>query len=92
MIKVKLDTTQAKKTRVDIEKDGKIILSTVGESPLPTIDKALKQAHLDLEDIECFISNPGPGSFTGVRIGAAVVNSLNLALGKKAPLIKPIYD
>jgi len=92
MITLLLDTTQARKSRVEINKDGKTLIVVLGESPLPTIDKALADCHLSLSKIDEFSSNPGPGSFTGVRIGAAVINTLNFALGKDVPLIEPIYD
>ncbi len=92
MITLKLDTTEAKKARVEITKDDQKLLVSLGESPLPTIDKALSEAHIKLTEIDQFTSNPGPGSFTGVRIGAAVVNTLNYALNKNVELIEPLYE
>ncbi len=89
---LKLDTTEARKSRVEITKDGQKTIVVLGESPLQTIDKALTQSNLSLNDIDEFNSNPGPGSFTGVRIGAAVINTLNFALNKTADLIEPIYQ
>ena len=54
----------------------------------------------DFSDISEIVFMAGPGSFTGLRIGAAVVNALaselNVPLydhlGNKVPVILPIYD
>ena len=54
----------------------------------------------DFSDIAEITFMSGPGSFTGLRIGAAVVNALaselNVPLydhlGNKVPVILPIYD
>lgn len=43
---------------------------------LPMIDNALKQAALEISDIDCFAVNSGPGSFTGIRIGVSVIKGL----------------
>ncbi len=91
MIIVKLDTTEARKARVEIIKDQQKLIVILGDSPLPTIQKALFDSKLELKDIDQFESDPGPGSFTGVRIGAAVANALNFALNKEVGLIKPVY-
>lgn len=91
MIKLYIDTTTAKKSKITIFKNSQILSEIEGESPLITINQALKEASLNLTAIDIFESNPGPGSYTGVRIGAAVVNTLNFALGKKVELVEPIY-
>lgn len=49
------------------------------------IDKLLKGQHRDWSDIEGVVCYRGPGSFTGLRIGLSVANSLSYALG--APII-----
>ena len=38
---------------------------------------------LHLRDIDCYAAAAGPGSFTGIRIGLAVVKSLAEAHGKR---------
>jgi tRNA threonylcarbamoyladenosine biosynthesis protein TsaB len=48
-----------------------------------TIQNLLKENDLSLDDVEIIGANPGPGSFTGLRIGAAVSNILNWVSGKK---------
>jgi tRNA threonylcarbamoyladenosine biosynthesis protein TsaB len=44
-----------------------------------TIENLLKDSHVAWEDITGVAYYAGPGSFTGLRIGAAVVNALALA-------------
>lgn len=47
---------------------------------IPQIDKLLKKAKLKLRDIGCIAFSKGPGSLTALRIGAATVKGLALAL------------
>jgi len=60
---------------------------------LPLIDEILKTHKLKLNDLTAIQANPGPGSFTGIRVGLTVANTLafllkipvnNLPLGKLA--------
>lgn len=51
---------------------------------LPMIDSTLKNAEIQLSDIDFFACSVGPGSFTGVRIGVAAVKGLCDGLSKKA--------
>ena len=85
-MKIKLDTTLAKKAKASLIQKGKTLDLVETDSPLTSIDKLLKKNGLKLEDIEEFDFNPGPGSFTGIRVGSAVTQTLNWALGRK---IKP---
>lgn len=85
--------------------DGKILASEQAESQLkhaetivPAIQKALEDAGLTLSDMDYFAVDIGPGSFTGIRIGVAVVNALAYANGKKVipidafrVLAEPLY-
>ena len=52
---------------------------------LPMISDMLKNAGLSLSDLDAVAVSAGPGSFTGLRIGAATAKGLCLALEK--PLI-----
>lgn len=69
-----------------------------GEIVLSLIDKLLKEHRIKLEDITQISVNEGPGSFTGLRIGAAVANTLSYALkipvnGKKiGEIVEPTYE
>lgn len=82
-MKINLDTSVAKKAEAQLIQKGKILDSVETDSPLTSIDKLLKKNNLKLEDIEEFDFNPGPGSFTGIRVGSAVAQTLNWALGRK---------
>ena len=51
---------------------------THSETLLPMIDTALKDAGLTVDDLDVLGVTNGPGSFTGLRIGLAVVKGLAL--------------
>ncbi len=48
---------------------------------LPFIDEVLKKNKLSTSDIKEIEVNTGPGSFTGLRIGVAIANTLGWSLG-----------
>ncbi|MBO7151144.1 MAG: tRNA (adenosine(37)-N6)-threonylcarbamoyltransferase complex dimerization subunit type 1 TsaB, partial [Clostridia bacterium] len=52
---------------------------------LPMVEDALKNCSLSIDDIDLFAATAGPGSFTGVRIGAAVLKGL--AFGSDKPCV-----
>ena len=58
---------------------------THSQTLLPMLDEIVKMLGLDLETIDAIAAARGPGSFTGLRIGAATAKGLGLAL--KKPLI-----
>lgn len=49
---------------------------------MPMVDNALRQADMNINEIDAFCVNAGPGSFTGIRIGVAAVKGLALAENK----------
>lgn len=49
---------------------------------LPAVDFLLRQADLELEDIDAFSAALGPGSFTGLRIGLSIMEGFSLATGR----------
>ena len=55
------------------------------ETLLPTVEFLLKSCGVTVDDIDLFACTAGPGSFTGVRIGAATVKGL--AFGKGKPCV-----
>jgi len=48
---------------------------------LPFIDEVLKKEGKSVKDITEIEVNCGPGSFTGLRVGVSVANTLGWALG-----------
>ena len=55
---------------------------THSEALLPLVEQLLTRAHLTPADIDIFAAAQGPGSFTGVRIGAATIKGLAFGRGK----------
>lgn len=49
---------------------------------IPMLDEMLNKAELSLEDASLFAVASGPGSFTGLRIGAASAKGLSFALDR----------
>ncbi len=58
---------------------------TQSELLLPMAEDLLKSLKIDFEDIELYAAAVGPGSFTGVRIGTAIIKGL--AFGKNIPCV-----
>lgn len=58
---------------------------THSQTLLPMLDELKKAVSLDLSALDAIAVAAGPGSFTGLRIGAATAKGLGLALDK--PLI-----
>jgi tRNA threonylcarbamoyladenosine biosynthesis protein TsaB len=57
--------------------------NTHSQTLLPIVEQVLKITETSLDDVDLFACSTGPGSFTGVRIGAALV--MGLAFGKGIP-------
>ena len=86
-----IDTT-AGVASVAITENGKIISqfsldsgNTHSRTLLPMISSSLKALSLTASDIDLYAVSAGPGSFTGVRIGAATVKGL--AFAKDTPCV-----
>ena len=65
---------------------------THSETLLPMIDTILKAANVDMESIDMIAVAAGPGSFTGLRIGASTVKGLGLALDKEVIMVQDALD
>lgn len=101
---ITIDTADNKKITIGLDKNGKkikvssksVILRS--EATLPLINKILKENKLRIEEIDEIRVNEGPGSYTGLRVGAAIANALGFLLkisvnGKKiGELARPVYN
>ena len=59
---------------------------THSQTLLPMVDELRKMTELDLSSLDAIAIASGPGSFTGLRIGAATAKGMGLALEK--PLVE----
>ncbi len=69
--------------------DGRLICENIlnhkkthSEKIMPMIDQILKDAEIDIGDIDLFAVANGPGSFTGLRIGVSTIKALAHATNK----------
>lgn len=97
-----IDTSNSQKTLVRLSRGEKVTEQEESsgkkrkQTVLPLVDKLLKSEGISLKDIDEIQVNEGPGSFTGLRIGVAIANTLAHVLGipingKKNQLVEPIY-
>ena len=56
---------------------------THSQTLMPMIDHMLTAINFDKSDIDAIAASSGPGSFTGLRIGAAAAKGMAFALGVK---------
>lgn len=88
-MKILIDTTVSKKATVSLFRGQKLITQKEGDSPLELIAKILKENQLTIKEVDFELKNE-PGSYTGLKVGAAIVNALNFTLGKKE-MVTPKY-
>lgn len=67
---------------------------------LQIVESLLEKHGLTIHDLDSIEVNPGPGSFTGVRVGVAIANALSFALhipvnnilvSKDDTVVEPLY-
>lgn len=98
-----IDTSDNQKAIVILKIQNKeykkeVIGERKGQTVLTLIDDILKENKLKLSDLSGIEVNTGPGSFTGVRIGAAIANALGFVLkipvnGKRiGEQVDPVYN
>jgi len=102
-MKLKINTSEAKTVEIELIESKNIRNKLVKKQKLgsqvvlPLISQILKKNKVKLQDLTEIEVNPGPGSFTGTRVGITVANTLRFLLnipvnGKKGKIIKPIYS
>ncbi len=81
-----IDTTHPKEVTISLKQDNQVVVSQTDHNQfgsqilLPLIIKVLAEKKLKLTDLTAIEVNPGPGSFTGIRVGAAVAQALGQIL------------
>lgn len=87
-MKLYIDTSDREKIVIGLDDKMFETVSKKGSSQklLPFIDEVLKKNKKSLVDITEIQVNTGPGSFTGLRVGVAVANTLGWVL--KVPVNK----
>lgn len=81
-----IDTKDRKVITVSLKKEGEIIKSLSEENEygsqvlLPLITKLLKKENIEFKDLTAVEVEEGPGSFTGLKVGASVAQALGFAL------------
>lgn len=97
-----IDTTKFAEAKVGLKSaDGKVVKEkrfaadrNLSQKLLPAIDKLLANKNLKPQDLVKIEVRPGPGSFTGTRIGVAVANTLAFSLGipvNDKEMVAPVY-
>lgn len=79
---LKIDTSNSEKIIIYID-DKKYVSDSREEKSqklLSFIDETLRKEELKVEDINEIYVNTGPGSFTGLRVGVSVANTLGWIL------------
>lgn len=106
MKKLFIDTTSNEKITVELTLNEKRDTVTQplerqkAQIILPLIEQLIKKHALTLQEIDAIEVNPGPGSFTGVRVGVSIANALSYTLGipvnkinvaKEDKIVEPKY-
>lgn len=86
--KIYIDTSvrekrQVKLVKVTSDKEKVLGKKTGSIDIISSLTELLNRNKLKLSDIDIFVPELGPGSFTGLKIGVTIANILNWALGKK---------
>ena len=63
---------------------------THSQTLVPMLDEMMKMLEFDLKEIDYIATAGGPGSFTGLRIGAATVKGLAFALNVPVVSVKTV--
>lgn len=82
-MKLFIDTSNREEIIVGFDDERFVTNSRMEKSQmlLTCVDKLLKKNGKNIEDITEIEVNTGPGSFTGLRVGVSVANTLGWVLG-----------
>ncbi|MCJ7826185.1 hypothetical protein MUP56_01045 [Patescibacteria group bacterium] len=97
-----IDTSKTDETKVTLEVDGirreKLFASNfhTSQQVLPLLEELCHEFNISIREITNICVHTGPGSFTGLRVGASIGNTLGWFLnvpvnGKKTPVTKLDY-
>ncbi|MBI4091308.1 hypothetical protein HY419_00985 [candidate division WWE3 bacterium] len=95
MFKIYIDTSKKGDHKVTLIKDSETIDEIRGDIDIvSSIKELVGRNKIKISGISAFDMNSGPGSFTGLKAGAAIANILNWAVsGKRSDdLILPEYQ
>lgn len=97
-MRIYIDSTDNTKAviRIDDKEYTRNVESPRDQDVLGFLMHCLQEQNIKPEDIDEIEVNPGPGSFTGTRVGVAIANMLSYALdikvnGSMTP-VEPIYS
>lgn len=81
-----INTADRKKIEVALKKNGEVKISKSAENDfgsqvlLNLITDILKENNLEFKDLKEIEVEKGPGSYTGLKVGASVANALGFSL------------
>jgi tRNA threonylcarbamoyladenosine biosynthesis protein TsaB len=81
-----INTSDRKKIEVALKKDGELVAQKFAENDfgsqvlLNLIAEILKENNLEFADLSGIDVEKGPGSYTGLKVGASVANALGFSL------------
>jgi tRNA threonylcarbamoyl adenosine modification protein YeaZ len=81
-----INTADRKKIEVALKNGGKVMNSKFAENDfgsqvlLNLITEILKESNLEFSDLTEIEVEKGPGSYTGLKVGASVANALGFSL------------
>lgn len=96
-MKLKIDTSNSEQIKISLDRDEIIADSREKRSQklLSLLEEELSKKHIDINAISEVEINTGPGSFTGLRVGAAVANAIawvkQIKINDKDSLVEPTY-
>lgn len=82
MYKILIDSREREKNKISLFKDNRLVTEVEVKDIMTGLKNLLENQKLNVSNIEKFELVNEPGSFTGLKVGASIVNALNFANGK----------